>query len=284
MNKFSEKCLAKAQELVDKKGSQWVSGIACGNFITPSGEIGEGGYNDGSTGMVCHAFVTSYQGDHKEPFLFVNVMKSKRMANGGDAEERAFVEYICQWSPVRNFIINCDKIDELMNGGVVIDCLAAGSAVTLWICKTLRILYEEKYRRPLWTEMVKAGVHPMLALNFAMCATVDLRDQRQTTHNSSMLPVSKRDIPALLVDHLPDAGEWKTGSDTRQVFPVDKKGRATYGGYGSGWNENHDLPLSKEGGRKIKVPDGWGGYTEKTEAADIDSMAKAMLELQKEFV
>jgi hypothetical protein len=272
---ISDKCWEAAQKRANNTDT-WVTDISAGSYFDSKGRA-----FGSSSGYVCHAFMTYKGPPNNEPFVFVNDTKKSKYGSCEKLVEKFFT-YICQESPLRNFVLNNDNLKQMINGGVIIDCKAAGSNATLWLCKTLRYAVEDPSRVKHWSDLVDAGVHPMLALCVASCVNSQLYDQGTSTHCSTFIPpATKEDMKRLFVDHLPNATSWETeyfkGFVTANVF-----GTAP-GGYGYRWDK-HLLPISKYGRATEKVPDGWGGYTLKPVVASIKKLAKDLIELQKEYV
>ena len=154
----SAECLAGAQSIIDKKGAQWLSGIACGSMVAYDGKEF---HTCAAKGAVCHAHLThtflegryNYDTNRREyspkeyvknPFLYVLIQKRDRRATAVKAElHERYVNFLLKESPARNFLLNRDNDKETRNGGVIIDIWNLGRAGTLWISKALRAQYEE---------------------------------------------------------------------------------------------------------------------------------------------
>lgn len=273
---ISDKCWEAAQKRANNTDT-WVRDISAGSYFDSNGRS-----FGSSPGYVCHAFMTYKAPPNKEPFVFVNDTKKSKYSSCEKLVKKFFT-YICQESPLRNFVLNNDNLEQMLNGGVIIDCKAAGSNATLWLCKTLRYAVEEPFRVKHWSDLVDEGVHPMLALCVASCVNSRLYDQKAMTHCSTFQPPkNEEEMKGLFVDHLPNATSWQIGSDTgfstASVFGTKPKDV-----YGYMWDK-HLLPLSKPGHATEKVPDGWGGYTLKPVVASIEKLAEDLIELQKEYV
>jgi hypothetical protein len=271
---ISEKCWDAAMKRASDPNT-WKTDISAGSYFDS-----EGNAFGSSSGYICHAFMLYRGASNDEPFVFVNDTKlSKNQSE--EALVRKYYKYICQESPFRNFVLNNDNIDQLVNGGAIIDCRAAGSNETLWICKAMRYPVEEPYRVKYWDELTTFGVHPMLALCVASCVTPKFTDSGGQTHASVFCPpTTKEELKALFVDHLPDAKNWYTRSDTD--FCTTRVFVSTSNLMWNRW-EQHILPLPKHGGIQKKVPDGWGGYTMITQEASVKDVAEELIKLQKEY-
>jgi hypothetical protein len=233
---------------------------------------GDDDYDDAGQweGYVCHSYICH---STPAPLLFDTQSRDQRSESKEEANHR-FLHWMLNESPVRNFILN-DTLDSLIHGGAIIDCQKAGPHLTLWICKSFRLMYEEPYRIEFWFEMVKGGVHPTLAFCAANLLTCHGTAQYGQTHCSVFLaPKTDKDLKALFVDHLPvsEEGLSKAGGyhnwTTSSVFGGDYEGKK--------------IPVPQKG-KKERKPDGWGGWTER-EIAPIEDLTEKLLELQKEFV
>lgn len=270
---ISQECWEAATQRANDPNT-WTHGISAGSYFDSKGKpFGR------SAGYICHAFMTGRDApEDGKPFVFVN---DTNLSKNSSSEKlvRKYFKYLCQESPVRNFVLNNDNFEQLINGGAIIDCLAAGSDATLWLCKAMRYPVEEPYRVKHWNTLVTLGVHPMLALCVASCVNADFCDTGGATHASVFYPPKTKDhLNNLFVDHLPDSTGWNNaGFVTSRVFMPKSTG------VGHGWY-NHLLPIPDQGGIKEKVPDGWGGYTLKPKMVSLEEVAEKLLELQKEFV
>jgi hypothetical protein len=285
---ISQKAWDTALKLLEIAPDKWTKGpngdsgtrtggICAGTYIREDGTA-DGNADCGYAasghlgGRVCHGFMQIGSYYKPSPVLFFNTMKSNFYLKQDHVAIREFCKWMKKLSPVRKFILN-ETVDSMFHGGIIIDCTNCPSNVLLWICKIFRCAYEDTWRIPLWYELSKRGVHPMLALVTSQCVTNKLLLQSHQTHNSCMHPPTKTTIGSLFVDHLP--------LNTENPFDCGYETSSVFGGYG--YNSASLLPVNKTG-RTKKVADGWGGYSTVSVPANVDTLAEDLKELQKEYV
>ena len=184
---------------------------------------------------------------------------------GNEEANEAFTRWMCEESPWRHYILN-DDWHQLMNGGAIIDTQACGSANVLTICKLLRTKYEDTWRVPIWLNLVQKGVHPMIALIYSNNTNYN-QSSASHTHNSSLyVPDTKKQMKNLFVDKIPRTDGWHCSA----VIGVGFQGTGI-------------IPVRAAEPKKVRKPDGWGGYVETTEAGDPSKLVETLKELEREY-
>lgn len=272
---ITQECWDKCMELLEEAPGKWGGQIAAGGYIDKDGREIKGRWDTSPNwrGAVCHGFI---QDDEmfRGSMVFFNTQKvtennqtgsSTHLRKAGNEEaNEAFTRWMCEESPWRHLILN-DDWHQLMTGGAIIDTKAGGSANLLTICKLLRTKYEDTWRVPIWFDLVQKGVHPMIALIYSN-NTNQNQSAHYHTHNSSLyVPTTPKMMENLFVDKMPKTRGW-TCSDV------------IGGGSSTGL-----IPTKAAEPKKIRKPDGWGGYVETTEPGDPNKLIETLKELEREY-
>jgi hypothetical protein len=224
-----------------------------------------------SLGHVCHSWLRHGVGKKQmEECVFVGAMPSRCFVKKDEEANRAFLAWMKDKSPFRNFILN-DDVNDMYEGAYLIDGIC-GPDNMMYLVKAFRMTIEDVHRIPFWYEMVKRGVHPMLA--FLTANVVDENNGRGgSTHNTVMYePKDKKELRKIFVDHVPsDKGDW-TSTAVFNMVQADWGARDSV------------LPLDRGGVKTEKVPDGWGGYTTRSIKVSVDTIAEDLVKLQKEVM
>jgi hypothetical protein len=275
---ITQACWDTCMERLENAPKEWGRHLAAGGYINDKGEILSGRWNSSPNwkGTVCHGFIQESD-MFKDSMVFFNTQTVDPLGNGksdsggylrkdGNAEaNEAFTKWMCEESPWRDYILN-DDWHQVMEGGAIIDTQACGSNNLLTICKLLRTKYEDTFRVPIWYNLVQKGVHPMIALIYSN-NTNSNQNAYSHTHNSSLyVPTTPQQMELLFQDKIPKCDK---GWDCKEVLG---------GGSSVGL-----IPTKAAAPKKIKKPDGWGGYIETTEAGDPSELIETLKKLEKEY-
>lgn len=296
----NKKTIAAAEAFLKEGSEAWVNGgIAYGRWFADDCLEGFGGQSRGaitSSGAGCHGFMkagvvkasySTYKGDFKG-LVFANVISDTRRKTGGHSFKKdvfeAYTRFIIQESPFSKAILNRDNLDQCRNQGVIIDTEHYGTAVTILICKLLRVFIEDTYRAGVWYDLTMKGVHPMLALVVSQCVDQNLNVMGRSHGATILPPANEKEIPKIFVEEIPEAKKMDTGWEGTSVLGLTGVASYDYSKTTYVYTYHGPLPVKQAGLKKEKVPDGWGGYIEKVVGTTIDTLAADLIKFQKPYV
>lgn len=278
-------------ERIENAPGEWGPRIAAGGYINKDGEVlsGRNGTSPAWKGAVCHGFIQDNE-MFKKSMVFFNTQKEtkKTPVNNEGASScytrkvspqeaaEAFTKWMCEESPWRDYILN-DDWRQVVHGGAIIDTKACGRNNLLAICKLLRTKYEDTWRVKTWHDLTQKGVHPMVALIVSQCVHNNLQGSNYGggkyfpyhTHNSCFYaPLNEEQMEALFQDPIPKCDtNWTCAAVLKQ----------------SECRESPYFNLAGVQTKKVKVPDGWGGYIMKDEPGNMDDYIESLKELERKF-
>lgn len=248
MSKLDPAVRDAIQAQVDKYPTGWASGFAGYTIFSKTSTKPRTVENNGG----CHYYV----GYSKPGEIVVNAHKPT--LHGSNKE---FTLAVARDMPFSHGVLNRSNEKEILNHASVIDVDLVGPGGALWLCKAFRYNVEDKFRIPTWNSLMNEGLKPFQAFIGASILDSMGNAQYGTTHNC----VFGYGTPAQL----------RASYDELQAgFIGDAQAsRSHYISYSarSHWGDSKC--------RKVKKPDGWGGFIETTEPGNMKEFAAKLKEI-----
>lgn len=199
-------------------------------------------------GGACHGSLT-----RTEPYICVNAHKP--------TFDKDLTLWVARESPFAPGVLNAHSEDELLNHAMVIDSDVVGHGGALWLCKVIRCNTEDDWKIVTWKKLQEHGLDGLQAFIGASILGPQGFPLETQTHCGLYTYVN----PELLRQWYDEIRTMKR-NDT-----IDAQRNKWQSG---GWPNWGSLA-----GKKVKKPDGWGGFTEVTEPCDVKDYASKLKEI-----
>jgi hypothetical protein len=254
---IDEKTQKVIDQTVEKYPRGWTYGVCAFGVFERKGGRHQGG---GIKGDACHNDINYMQGGE----LVVNAHK-QRWTKDFDPE---FVKWIMRESPYSHGVLNRSDDKQILGQCAVIDSELVGVGGTLWLCKATRHLVEDLWKHKTWTKLRECGLTGLQAFIGADI----LREDGHPNPGGSHCSLFGYDMPDKLRKTYDDLMNLKGGkckgkiAFTRGMAPKNyaKPWEGTWGGLK---------------GKMVRMPDGWGGFTEVCRPCEVKDYAAQLKEI-----
>lgn len=209
-----------------------------------------------TTGTVCHAQL-SY-GPGKENIFVVNAHKPKWAK-----ENKDFLLWVAQEAPFSHGLLNRNEEEEILNHASVIDTGIIGVGGALWLCKAFRHFEEDTHKPGIWSKLRNEGLNGLQAFIGCDILTAQGSPQFYNSHVSLFCYQSPQKIRKFY-DEFKKIEKITSQNANRGGYDFDARGNKNWGSLA---------------GKKVKIPDGWGGYTEITKPCDVKEYVAILKEI-----
>jgi hypothetical protein len=253
MGKLSPRTEAAVKAAVAAYPERWTHGICAFTMYDP--ELGDdANVRNAQTGDVCHAGLTPW-GDRKgKDVIVINAHKAS-----WQKKHREYLLWCCKEAPFTHGVLNRDNDDELLNHACVMDTRDIGRGGALWLCKAVRHFTEDAHVINTWEKLREHGLNGLQAFIGADILNEEGTPKPHTTHTG-------------LYGYTDPAGLRKWYDEIRRKKCIREYNVAESGQYGAArWGSLK--------GKKVKKPDGWGGFLEKFVPCEAKEYAAQLKEI-----
>src|SRR5690348_5002763 len=209
-----------------------------------------------STGSVCHASLVPWGADPKKQkdVIVVNANNDRWQRDHKD-----FLLWAACESPFSHGVLNRKNKDEILNHATVLDTREIGRGGALWVCKAIRHFKEDTHVPKTWDLLMEHGLTGLQAFIGADILDSTGKPRPGQSHTGLFgygTPSQLRKI----YDEMLGIKEIRNSNAHRG----GNFGAAQWGSLKS---------------RKVRKPDGWGGFTERDVPCDVKEYVAQLKEI-----
>lgn len=252
-SKLSPAVLDAVNKTVEGYPKKWTHGIcAYTAILRDTGDEAKVRYDRGNAnGDVCHAGLSYY--DVNDPIV-VNAHKKEWHKKNPE-----YVLWACKETPFAHAVINRDNDEQLLKHACAMDAGEMGLGGVLWMCKVIRHFTEDTHVPGFWDKLRNCGLDGLQAFIGADILDAAGGARHGCTHTSLFGYGTPKELR-------------ETYDKIRNTTQIDHMRVAKSHGYeGRTWGSLK--------GKKVKKPDGWGGFIEKDAPCDPKEYAALLKEI-----
>jgi hypothetical protein len=254
MTEISEKALKTIEARVKSYPAHWSHGVCALAIISRE----KGTETGPTTGYICHAPLNNIQDKGQ---IVVNAHKDKWQNLDGGSD---YMRWVARESPFSHGVINKDNDKEILNHASVIDTELVGNGGALWLGKAFRYFVEDTWKPGTWAKLRNEGLDGFQA--FIGASILDANGDPMTYSHVTLFGYTN---PLTLR---------KVYDEMRTIGKIKGSNASCCTGYGRGVPDvKHKWGSLK--GKARRIPDGWGGYTEKMETGGVKEYAAQLKEI-----
>jgi hypothetical protein len=168
--------------------------------------------------------------------------------------------WIARESPYSRAVLNKDNTDEILNRGSLIDVEEVGVGGALWLCKAWRHTIEDSWKPGFWNQLRAEGLDGLQAFIGADI----LDDGGLPYHGTTHVALFGYCNPTALRGFYEEIKKGEKNPTSQAARQKHEPNRFNWGSLA---------------GKKVKMADGWGGFTEVQKPGDAKIYAQALKEI-----